>query len=423
MLAMMQIHPDREQVVQEMLLRRFPNLSAPTTLVQIVRILSPEDRAREAEMVTFVPHLASLNIMPNGRHADGLTQDGTQFLWERQSEASTVSLVIPGLVGDAATTSAETIALIAWIEGLPGMVVRATRALIIADEQQAEQALRMLDINSEQSVTCRINGCRIWSEFKLYSDTYGRMLVAANTCLPADLGRVVQNIQELGNYRNLALLGLPLARKKREELDLLEAQLSEYALDVSQVRLSDETILAALSRLSAELAHLSSSTAFRMNATAAYAAIVHDRLQMLPQERIPGQQNLSDFTDRRLTPAIRTCDNFGMRLDQLEARSSRITALLRTRIETRIEKQNGDLLSSMEQGIALQVRSNNLVEGLSFLALSYYAVGLIAYVIKGANNFNHGIKTELLIAASVLPISGIIYAFLRWQKTRLKSVI
>jgi uncharacterized membrane-anchored protein len=418
---MMQSHPDREQVVQEMLLRRFPQLSAPQTLVQIVRLVAPSDRVREAEMVGQVPGIMALQMMPNGRHADGVTADGTQFLWERQSEASTVSLVMPGLVADPLQASPETAALLAWIEQLPGTVVRATRVLVIDDEAAADPALRVLDINAAQSITCRIDGCRIWSEFRLYPDGYGRMLVAANSCLPADLGRMVQNIQELGNYRNMALLGLPLARKNREQLDMLEAQLSDFALDVAQERLSDEAILNALSRLSAELSHLSSSTAFRMNATSAYAAIVHDRLAALPQERVAGQQSLSDFTDRRLTPAMRTCDNFCMRLDQLEARSARITALLRTRIETRIENQNSDLLLSMERGIALQVRSNHLVEGLSFLALSYYAVGLIAYVIKGANDYRHRTGPELLIAASVLPVAGIIYMFLRWQKSRIKS--
>ena len=56
------------------------------------------------------------------------------------------------------------------------------------------------------------SGARLWSDFRIGDDGYGRLVVAAWGMKAADISRVVQRIQELGNYRNLALLGLPVAQ-------------------------------------------------------------------------------------------------------------------------------------------------------------------------------------------------------------------
>ena len=61
------------------------------------------------------------------------------------------------------------------------------------------------------------------------------------------------------------------------------------------------------------------------------------------------------------------------------------------------EKQNRDLLGSMNRRTKLQLRLQQTVEGLSVVAISYYAVALLAYPIKAWPGIDH----ERTIALSV----------------------
>ena len=404
-------HPLRERVVQEMLLRRFPAISTPSRIVQIVRIVPPADREEERRQVMAMPADSLVEPGSHDRHVAGSCPAGALLSWERHSEASTATVLLP--------LGVDARAAIDWIEGLPGYVVRAMRITVIADEASASPVLMAAAMVKTDLVTCHIGPCRIWSDFRMGSDGYGRMVLAANGCPPTDLGRIVQRVQELGNYRNLALLGLPLAQQHGTRLDRLETQLSEGARQIAEGGHDDEALLERMSALSAELEHVAASTAFRLGATHAYAAIVADRLASLDISAIEGHQSLVDFNDRRFVPAVRTCATFTARIDTLGARTARITALLRTRIETSIERQNRDLLTSVEQGIGLQLRLQHLVESLSVLAISYYAISLLGYVAKGASKLVPWLSPEILLAGAVVPVSLGIALFIRHRRGRL----
>jgi len=109
----------------------------------------------------------------------------------------------------------------------------------------------------------------------------------------------------------------------------------------------DDDLLLALSRQTEQLVSIAAETDFRMSATAAYAVIVAERLEELQVQPISGFQSLADFTSRRFNPAVRTCAALTQRLALLNGRASQFTNLLRTRIETHIENQNGRLLASI----------------------------------------------------------------------------
>ncbi len=55
---------------------------------------------------------------------------------------------------------------------------------------------------------------------------------------------------------------------------------------------------------------------------------------------------------------------------------------MQTRSEVERERQNQSLLSSMERRQGLQLRLQEMVEGLSVIAMSYYGVGLSSYLLK-----------------------------------------
>ena len=376
-------HRLRQQVVQEMHLRRWPALTAPSQVVQILRLVDAPARMAERAAMAHLPHGWVLEDSDNSRHHSG-TAGVARFVLEQHSEASALTLILPGLADPMPTE------MLAWAEAMPGEVIRATRITIVADEATAEQILPSMACSEPELVSCHIGPqagqMRIWTDFRLRKDRYGRLLVAANGMSPPDLSRAVQRVQELGNYRNLALLGLPMAQGCWARLDAVEAAMGTLAGDVARPDITDDALLDRVSAQSLELMAITTTSGYRMSATAAYAQIVEERLAELAPRPIAGFLSLGDFTQRRLLPAVRTCAAHVRRETELGARADRFAALLRTRIETRIENQNARLLQSIEASAVMQLRLQQLVEGLSVVALSYYCVGLLGYVLKGAED-------------------------------------
>jgi uncharacterized membrane-anchored protein len=83
--------------------------------------------------------------------------------------------------------------------------------------------------------------------------------------------------------------------------------------------------------------------------------------------------------ERRLSPAMRTCSAMHERLENVSQRLARASNLLRTRVDIAVQRYNRDVLRSMNRRAKLQLALNELVEGLSVFAITYYALGIIAY--------------------------------------------
>ena len=125
--------------------------------------------------------------------------------------------------------------------------------------------------------------------------------------------------------------------------------------------------------------------------------------------------------ERRLTPAVRTCESVSERVNSLSNRISRVSDLLRTRININLEAQNRDLLHSMDKRAAVQLRLQEMVEGLSVVVLSYYGVGLISYMLKGLKQLNINVNTDLVIGISVPLVALSVYMGLRLTRRRLDA--
>jgi uncharacterized membrane-anchored protein len=116
---------------------------------------------------------------------------------------------------------------------------------------------------------------------------------------------------------------------------------------------------------------------------------------------------------------MNTCEATTARVRQLALRAAQLASLLRARIETRIENQNAKLLRSMEQSTSMQVRLQQLVEGFSVVALSYYLIGLVGYLISALPLSQYGLSKEWVLAALVIPVVGTIWIGMRVLKRRL----
>ncbi len=392
-------------------MRRMPPLSPPMLMMQIVRLLEPAERAAERLHVLAMPGVSPNEINERNRHIGGQRSDRTEFLWECHSEATTATLIMPASATNVFSADVEDSAAIAWLLNAPGKVLRAVRVAIVANNDAAAETMDAAGFSAAELVSCTIGPVQIWSDFLVRNDNFGRLLVAGENLPAADLGRVVQQVQELGNYRNLALLGLPLAQEQGPRVASLEQALVDIAKRMAAGE-ADPLLLDQLCELAAQVTAITATTAFRMSATAAYAQIVEDRIDALNSIGIAGYQTLEEFTERRLLPATRTCASFTSRLESLSVRIERATSLLRTRVEMALQSQNAALLQSMDKNAERQLRLQRVVEGLSVVAISYYAVSLLSYILRSAADYYH-IPHDQLIAFSVVPVMVLVWIFLR----------
>jgi uncharacterized membrane-anchored protein len=195
------------------------------------------------------------------------------------------------------------------------------------------------------------------------------------------IGRIVQRLCEIETYRAMSMLGLMRARSMSTRLNGIDPKLSGLVSSLDSAAQSPEATLHELLAISAELESLAVQVSFRFGATAAYEAIVNQRVEVLREERIQGRQTFGEFMMRRYDPAMRTGKSAEARLRSRAERAQRAAELLRTRVDVERSAQNQKLLESMDKRADLQLRLQRTVEGLSVVAISYYAVNLATYVL------------------------------------------
>lgn len=393
-------HPLRNALVDEMHVRRFPPFAAPARLTQLVMFTGEEHIAetrRSAEDLC-----ERFNVRPpNGRYFCVLL-GSIDFIWERHTEVSTYTFIRRGAFADPFDRPVISEIPEEWLTALPGQVLRATQVALMDRNTPNPDATRLESwFTPSNLMSCEVQRgeARIWSDFLVHEDGMGRMLIRdQNLQSDGDAARLVQRLQELGNYRNMAMLGLPVAQATTPVLTAFESRVTALTREIAGRRIDDAKLLEELSGLSADLAKTTAETSYRMSATRAYAQLVFDRLRDLDVTRVAGQQTLIDFTERRLTPAVRTCESFSWRLEDLSQRVSWASSAMRTRIETTLERQNTSLLESMNRRAHMQLRLQQTVEGLSVLAISYYFIGILGYVAKA---FSHALQTDVSVLQGI----------------------
>ncbi|MDE3028739.1 MAG: DUF3422 domain-containing protein, partial [Paracoccaceae bacterium] len=216
---------------------------------------------------------------------------------------------------------------------------------------------------------------------------------------PRRIGRIVQRLCEIETYKAMSMLGLGRARELTARLNALDPQLSALVEELTSETATAEQTLHALLAVSAELESLAVKTSFRFGATGAYEAIVMQRIEVLRETRFEGRQTFSEFMMRRYDPAMRTVKSAEVRLRQMAERANRAGELLRTRVDVERSRQNQLLLESMDKRADLQLRLQHTVEGLSVVAISYYAVNLASYALGPLAEhfgFGHGASVAIL---------------------------
>ena len=382
--------------------------------MQVLTVMNEADTDAARAHIEDLIKDAVVLVPPSAKYAM-LSIDGFTLVWERHTEFASYTLLRPGLTEELFDPTDFDPVRGRLYEGMPGQIIRSTQIAVATAEAFDPAVLNLQKwFADDATIVCDVAGglARIASDFRLNADSYGRLLVHDRGLLRDEPGQLIMRLQELGNYRNMALLGLPLAQRLTPAVTRLEARLSELTQAVSERSSEDNLLLDELSFLSAELARLVAETRYRMSATQAYAQLSVDRLASLKIGVVRGYQTLDDFTERRLMPAVRTCNSFSARLDDLSQRAAWTSELLRTRIDIALARQNRDLLTSMDRRTDLQLRLQQTVEGLSVVVISYYAVALIGYMLAAVTAVRH----EIAMAVTVPIVIAAVAIVLRWTR-------
>jgi hypothetical protein len=226
-----------------------------------------------------------------------------------------------------------------------------------------------------------------------------RILVIDKGMTDAGRGAVVQRLLDIETYRTLAALGLALARSLSPEMRRIEDGLTKITqgMKAGARENADSSAFRHHGALASELEANAALSLYRFGASRAYYNIVRERIASLNETGQPGFETIGAFLEKRLAPAMRTCQSIEERQANLSRKLSRATALLRSWIDVELERQNSALLSSMNRRVKLQLRMQQTVEGLSVAAISYYIVGLFGYLAKPLDGLGLPIKPGLSV--------------------------
>jgi len=288
--------------------------------------------------------------------------------------------------------------------------VRVTSALIRVEVQEGDDGIRekLADwFVPESLAVSRVldDAAVIGADFRIDPAGHMRFAVFSRPRTGARrVGRVIQRLCEIETYKAMAMIGFFRSKELSGKLTRLDERLSALTGELSGEGPGDtESTLRQLLQVSGELEDLSTAASFRFGATGAYETIVNQRLQVLRETRFNGRQTFAEFMMRRFDPAMRTVASTRGRLEAMSARALRSSDLLRTRVDVQLSRENKVLLESMDRRADLQLRLQKTVEGLSVVAISYYAVNLVLNL-TGPLGLQLGLDKPLQAAVVTPPV-------------------
>ena len=413
-------HPLRQSSANELHARPFPTVAAPARAAFFAYKSADDETGRDE--VADRTHLCRLLDMYDVAHPDdGAThffgQLGSVWVkWECHTEFVTYTAILDDKGNVPFDGSEFDIFPAEWLADLPGLTLSSTSLRIESDLETELIKGKLSDwFVSESLAVSRVldNAAVIAGDYRMDGNGHLRFAVFVPPSTGRRrVGRIVQRLNEIEVYKTMSMLGLIRARALSSELNLIDTEMSELVAALADDQISAEDNLHALLRLSAKLEHHSARVAYRFAASKAYSAIVAQRIEVLREGQFEGRQTFREFMMRRFDPAMRTVQALDARLQDLIARAIRTGDLLRTRVDVERQGQSQELLTSMNRRADVQLRLQKTVEGLSIVAISYYATGLMLYVlapVAAMSDWPKGVLTACVVPVVV----GVVYLALR----------
>ena len=142
----------------------------------------------------------------------------------------------------------------------------------------------------------------------------------------------------------------------------------------------------------------------RLHVDAVVAILDHERNPQRHHAADHHRPPVAEFLRRQRQNFTDRTERFDRRLAAAAERIDRASNLLRTRVEIEREAQNQLLLGAMNRRAKLQLRLQQTVEGLSVVAISYYAIAVLGYVFKGMETLGLNINPDLASGIAVVPV-------------------
>ncbi|MEM9139448.1 MAG: DUF3422 domain-containing protein [Pseudomonadota bacterium] len=426
-------HPQRTALTEELHARPFQAVRAPARAL-LLAFKQPQGAAERDHSHDRAHLLALLDRYGLPHPPENATQhtamiNGVLLKWEQHTEFVSYTLIAEKAEPPLFQATLASMVDDEWMNSAPGQVIAASEVELIespAEDPKAALTPDLMESFNQESLAASLildRAVVALGDFRIDGRGFTRfaLLVTAPTA-PRRLGRAMQRILEIEVYRTMAMLALPIARsaaKRLNEIERLLAELMDRATGVDEARESDEALLADLTGYSAEIEALAAANAFRMDAAEAYGTIVEDRIRLLKEQPVAGRQRFGEFMIRRFEPAMRTIQAAKERQKALSDRSARLAELLRTRVNVQLEAQNQQVLERMDRRAALQLRLQQTVEGLSVVAISYYAVGLLGYLFAPVGDIP-GLSPNVVMAFLTVPVVFGVWYSVRRVRQRLE---
>jgi uncharacterized membrane-anchored protein len=401
-------HPLRIELHNEIHTRPRPVVASPQYVCH-ASVLHPQ-RLAPGDPTPFIDWCRRHGVaLPNDLRGHVLVEHGAlRVKWERHGEFDDFTVYdLQCDETDPFARAAGDQVLDELLAAHTGQVIAALRIAVVRggdtlDTDRAEQVFNGADL---VGAAVADEHAALFSDFRLDERGFGRFLLVDRTASSNQLGRAVQRVIEVEEYRMMAMLAFPEARDIGTELDQIERALSGLVARINVSPSSEEPeILQEITALSANLEWMSAASAFRLSAAKAYRTLVLKRGDELRESRLPRMQTFSLFLERRFEPAMDYCAAVRTRLETVSERVARASSLLRTRVEFEQNRQSQELLAAMSRRAALQLRLQQTVEGLSVVAIAYYATGLFGYLFKAMSHAGVPIPHEIAVGLAVIPI-------------------
>ena len=401
-------HPQRFILHNEVHARASFIQRLPVRASHLALLLTNDEKMQERK------HLITLcerfGVAPPEKDVDhfSATFNSFQVRWEQHGEFSTYSFYIYDSEQEPFADSAMKKVPVDWMSQLAGQVIVAAHATIVsaADINYANETditgLSQYFANNP-IIGSKVTGgaASVFTDFRIHVDGFSRFLIINHDLRTEQAGRLLQRLFEIEVYRVMALLAFPIARKLYPELKKADRQLYTITNAMTQPDNNDAKLLDELTILAAEVENHISTNHFRFAAASAYYQLVGNRVSDLREVRIQGIQTFGEFIKRRLEPAINTCESISHRFTLVSERVSNASQLLRTKVDIIIERQNQALLTSMALRAKMQLRMQQMVEGISMVAITYYAASLIEKIAEALHAIGLPINVELVEGISI----------------------
>lgn len=414
-MAPIEDHPLRYALANELHARPFPTLTPPCRAA-FLAIKQPHnagnrDRALDrAHLVKLLDRYGAQHPQPGATHYFG--QIGKHKLkWECHTEFVTYTIFGDGVADTPFDASTFNMFPEDWLAEAPG--VRITSALIRVEQVESDEAIsaKLGDwfVSDSLAVSRVLDDSAVMAgDFRIDQNGHMRFVLFVRPEVGAQrVGRVVQRLCEIETYKTMSMLGFSRARELGPKIGEIDRELTALISNMSGEGARPEETLASLLDVSSRLEDILAQSSFRFGATAAYETLVNQRIGVLREERFHGRQTFAEFMTRRFDPAMRTVKATEGQLRSMAERGSRAADLLRTRVDVDRSAQNQVLLESMDKRADLQLRLQRTVEGLSVVAISYYAVNLatyLAYPLTEPLGITKGVATAILTPLVILGV-------------------